>query len=318
MGYTNLLTIAIPVFERINFFMEALESALNQTVRCKIIVVDNCSSHDFFEKTCEKYEIEYYRNQKNIGMFPNWNRCFALCDTEFVMLLGDDDILYKNYVASFIKAQEKYDDIDIFFCDFEILDNKTKQIHNHKHILPFGYMSNGEKIIEYGIKHRLGFPIITSAIKRVKFNGFYEDFHASNDWVWLYENINRLVVYGDFQKLLIYRSHANNDSKNLNTRINTHISIWFLYKDILYNYLKKKNDKTLHHILRDNIKHTMFYVMSHIKKEYFNKIIELNNRYSYFLKNEYNSKLYLKIWIAFPLFLRIFCYKILRKLKFIR
>ena len=34
--YTNLLTISMPVFERKEFFIEALNSALNQTIKCNI------------------------------------------------------------------------------------------------------------------------------------------------------------------------------------------------------------------------------------------------------------------------------------------
>ena len=45
MNYTDLLTIAMPVYERKDFFVEALESAIKQTIKCKIIVIDNCSSH---------------------------------------------------------------------------------------------------------------------------------------------------------------------------------------------------------------------------------------------------------------------------------
>ena len=47
--FTGLVTIAMPVYERKDFFREALDSALNQPVKCKVIVVDNCSSHDYFE-----------------------------------------------------------------------------------------------------------------------------------------------------------------------------------------------------------------------------------------------------------------------------
>lgn len=44
MNFTDLITIAIPCYERKEFFLFALESALNQTIKCKVIVVDNCSS----------------------------------------------------------------------------------------------------------------------------------------------------------------------------------------------------------------------------------------------------------------------------------
>ena len=71
-----LVTIAFPVFERYEFFEEALNSAINQTIVTPIIVVDNGSSHSKFKNYCDKFpnKVKYYRNDFNIGMFANWNK----------------------------------------------------------------------------------------------------------------------------------------------------------------------------------------------------------------------------------------------------
>ena len=108
MKFTDLLTIAIPVYERKDFFLEALNSAINQTVKCNIIVIDNCSSHDYFKKICLEKKITYYRNDRNIGQDPNLNKCYKLPETEFVTLLWDDDILEPTYVSSFLDAWNKH------------------------------------------------------------------------------------------------------------------------------------------------------------------------------------------------------------------
>ena len=83
MRFTDLLTISMPVYERKDFFRMALESALNQTVKCKVIVVDNCSSHDYFEKVCREKNVPYYRNDYNLGMARNFARVFELADSKF-------------------------------------------------------------------------------------------------------------------------------------------------------------------------------------------------------------------------------------------
>ena len=52
------LTIAFPVYNRTDYFKQALESVLNQTVKCRVLVVDNNSPHDDFKKIIEKkYEV---------------------------------------------------------------------------------------------------------------------------------------------------------------------------------------------------------------------------------------------------------------------
>src|SRR5690606_38074420 len=214
MSFTDLLTIAMPCYERTEFFLEALESALNQTVKCKIIVVDNSSSHDYFEKICKEKGVTYYRNEMNIGLYANYNRCFYLSKTEYVKILDDDDIISPLYVESFLKAIELHPDVDIFFSDYLILTSKGEK--SHRFILPFGYMENGNKIIEYGIKYKLGFPYMSSAIKKTKIH--CDDEIKGNaggfDWEWIYTNTDKFSFYGDSGKHYTFRVHKKQTSYN--------------------------------------------------------------------------------------------------------
>ena len=316
-NFSTLITIAIPVYERKEFFIEALESALNQTVKCKVLVVDNASSHNYFESVCKDKGILFYKNERNVGVFPNWNKCIQYADSEYVLILGDDDILDKDYVFNFLQAKKFHDDIDIFFSDFLILDNEKNILKNHKHILPFGYMSNGERVIEFGAKYRLGFPIISSAIRKSIFNGFFEEGHGSNDWAWLYGNVKNLVVYGETKKLLKYRQHKSNDSKNPETIIQVHLSIWYIYKVILPSFIDKNQKKISKKIVLSQ-RLSCFYLFTHIQKDFFKVLIKKNNRYSLFLKKEYNSNFILKCFILFPYNFRISIYKFLNRLKIIK
>jgi glycosyltransferase involved in cell wall biosynthesis len=232
MNRTNLLTISMPVYERKEFFLQALESALNQTVKCKVIVIDNCSSHDYFEKTCKEKNVPYYRNDTNIGMPANFARGFELADTKFVMNLQDDDQLDPTYVEAFLEALEKHPDIDIFFPDFVRLTSKGKL--PHKHTLPFGYMENGDKVIEYGIKYRLGFPYMASAIKKTIVNGFVKcDYEGSGsyDWVWIYSEADKFSFYGDSRVLYIFRDHDMQDTKK--NLLYYKLTIPYIYDKIL-------------------------------------------------------------------------------------
>jgi GT2 family glycosyltransferase len=95
------LTIAIPVYNRSRFFKAALESALNQTVPTPVIVVDNASTEFDFEAFVDSYHsprLKYYRNPVNLGMAGNWNRCIELCETPYLVILNDDDVLELSYV----------------------------------------------------------------------------------------------------------------------------------------------------------------------------------------------------------------------------
>ena len=50
---TDLLTIVIPCYERIEYLSEAIESAISQTVKPKVVVLDNASKNIEVE-LCQK------------------------------------------------------------------------------------------------------------------------------------------------------------------------------------------------------------------------------------------------------------------------
>ncbi len=284
MNHTDLLTISMPVYERRDFFVEALDSALNQTVKCKVIVVDNCSSHDFFEKVCKEKGVPYYRNNENIGMARNFARGFELATTDFVMNLQDDDQLAPNYVEAFLKAVEKHPDIDIFFPDFIRLTNNGKQ--PHRHVLPFGYMENGEKIIEYGIRYKLGFPYMASAIRRAKVKGFDGEYEGSGsyDWVWIYSEADKFSFFGDSRQLYLFRDHDNQDTKK--NFINYRLTIPYIYDKVLA-------EKAIDPKLKSIASRTAFWELIHLRsvanRKEIKNFLSKENIFSDYLKEKLHN-----------------------------
>ena len=107
---TDKITIAIPVYERIDFFEEALNSALGQTISCPVYVIDNASTHNKFRGIVQKKDnplIAYIRNEKNVGMVENWNRCIDVCQTEYLSILHDDDVLHPGFVEHCLRFLSK-------------------------------------------------------------------------------------------------------------------------------------------------------------------------------------------------------------------
>lgn len=305
MNKMNSLTIAIPVFERQQYFEKALNSVLQQTYKCNVIVVDNASSHDYFKNICYQKGVEYVRNELNFGMFTNWNRCFSLSKTEFVLILSDDDILESDYVERFVKTLEKYPELDMYYTDFSILNYPSLQIINHAHILPFGYYNNGGKVIEYGIKHNLGFPVITSAIRKSKFNGYYTKEHGCNDWVWAYSNINYFKIFGDEKKLLKRGHHNSNDSGNHVTQQKTALSIAYIY-DFLISFSQTTEHKRL---ANKNRKASFDYFLSIAEKTFLDQLNQSELTYASFF-NKMLEEPYYRITAKLPLFIRKNLYRI--------
>ena len=96
-----LLTIAIPTWNRAAYLRQNLDQLAPQLMEVthpvEILISDNCSSDespgvvaDFIKKGVP---IRYIRNTENIGSDCNIAQCFNEAAGQYVLLLGDDDLL---------------------------------------------------------------------------------------------------------------------------------------------------------------------------------------------------------------------------------
>jgi glycosyltransferase involved in cell wall biosynthesis len=310
--YTDLLTIAMPVFERKEFFAEALGSALNQTVKCKIIVVDNCSSNNYFKETCEKNNVTYYRNESNIGLYPNIRKCYSLTKTKYVMTLDDDDILSPVYVESFLNAVEKYPEIDVFYSDFALITSNGEEAHQH--ILPFGYFKSGKEIIEFGVKYKLGFPFMSSVLKKENMKDFgnLDTSYGSYDWLWIYSKADKFSFFGCPEKLYKYRQHDNQDTKNNSTLFM--LTMPYLYGKILN---EKVTDKKLKKKASINAFWSFVLLKSSVNGKELKQYKNGNSEYEKYLNAKLKDSVLLGMIFKFPRLFVSFIFKSLRKLNFV-
>jgi len=219
MNSNHLVTIAFPVYERFDFFEEALNSAIQQSVEVPIIVVDNASSHDKFKLICSKFpdRIKYYRNTENIGMFPNWNKCAQLAETKYVMIVGDDDVLQNNLIEKFYHAYKLYVNIGVFYTNVVFLshenNNKYYQDGNWKNIWD---LHTARELKAKAFDYQLEFPSIACIVKKSLLleTPFLEEIHTANDKFFIYNLPDDTVFYGDKDYCYVYRKHGSNDSTN--------------------------------------------------------------------------------------------------------
>ena len=86
----------MPLYNGENFIKKAVDSLLCQTYRdFEVIISDDCSTDRTFQivKTClgQDNRFRVHRNEKNIGMVPNWNRCIELSKGKYIKFLFQDD-----------------------------------------------------------------------------------------------------------------------------------------------------------------------------------------------------------------------------------
>lgn len=127
LTHTPRVTIAIPTYKRPSTLRYAVESALRQIDYSdyEVIVVDNDNCIDsetdrLMSDFCAgEKKIRYYRNERNIGMFGNINRCLELGLGEWICVLHDDDMLMEIYLKEMIPVAESLKCTIISpFCSF--------------------------------------------------------------------------------------------------------------------------------------------------------------------------------------------------------
>lgn len=126
-----LVSICIPTFRRAQLLKEAIMSVLQQREfnNFEILIVDN-DDDELYATEIVSYlnelndpRIRYYINTKNIGVFGNWNRCIELALGEWMTILGDDDLLFDNYLSSLTHELEMDNSLTRIECRYQIFSN---------------------------------------------------------------------------------------------------------------------------------------------------------------------------------------------------
>lgn len=93
-------SLLIPTRNRLNLLKYAVASVLSQSYNdWEIIISDNASTEDIkgYVSSLNEPRIKYSRSEEFLSITENWNRCIDLCTGDYVIMIGDDDILLKNH-----------------------------------------------------------------------------------------------------------------------------------------------------------------------------------------------------------------------------
>ena len=228
-------TIAIPTYKRIEYLKEAIDSALNQdcTVSYNVIVVDNNPERDDdTEKLMESYKnaknLSYYKNAKNLGMGGNWNRCLSMPQTEWVVLLHDDDTIEPDFLQKCHTTIVRHD------CS--VLQTLKYTERDKRPIVAEGKVYQYAKLDLYH-SFRIQAPtgIVFKRIDFIKSGGFSPELFPSLDYCYFAKIIesSKILLLKDY--LTFYRLEVNASFKK-----ETHLG-WitidhYLVKNMLTRY----------------------------------------------------------------------------------
>ena len=125
-----MITIGIPVYQQVDFLVQAIESALNQTVPCEIIICDD-GSNDGSEKIVNDYNKDpriKIIHQCNKGLASARNSIIMNMTGDFFLPLDSDDILQENAVERIQEIIKQNPDADIIAPSFKCFGLSQEEV----------------------------------------------------------------------------------------------------------------------------------------------------------------------------------------------
>ena len=237
-----MIAIVIPYY-KLTFFKDTLQSLADQTNKNFKLYIGNDASPECPEALLEKYkgkfDFTYKKFESNLGgvsLVKQWERCLEMVEEEdWIMILGDDDVLGENVVDEFYKNIKEIEIQNINVVRYATHKKNKKNditsiLYQHPVIeksTDFIFRSSRSSLSEYIFKKE--------QISKVKFKEFplawYSDILAVLEFS-NFKNvysINNAIVYVRISDLSI-SGQQNNKEDKINARFNYY-----------YYLLKNKN-----------------------------------------------------------------------------
>jgi glycosyltransferase involved in cell wall biosynthesis len=179
------LDIMLPYYGDVSLMQAAVRSVLAQTdPNWRLTVVDDSQEPgvpDWFAGLGDD-RVRYFRNPRNLGITGNFRRCVELADYAHLTMMGADDIMLPNYVATIRSALAEYPAVAMVQPGVQIINGKGEpstsladQAKKHLYApkVTARRLLDGEKLATSLLRGNwLYFPSIcwrTDAVRRVNF-----------------------------------------------------------------------------------------------------------------------------------------------------
>lgn len=122
-----MFSILIPTYKD-TFLKECIDSVLSQTFTDFEIIIVNDASPYSIDSIVEQYRdnrIKYYKNEKGFGaknVVGNWNKCLSYANGDYVICMGDDDMLLPNCLNTYINCIMANPNYEVYHIRTEIIN----------------------------------------------------------------------------------------------------------------------------------------------------------------------------------------------------
>lgn len=124
--------IFVPFWGDPELLYETVRSVQAQTVEdWRLVVIDDCYPDDsvrqFFVELGDP-RVDYVRNATNLGITENYREAIRQAGSDFVTILGCDDLMHPNYLEVIGEAIRRVPDVDVIQPGVDVIDETGREI----------------------------------------------------------------------------------------------------------------------------------------------------------------------------------------------
>jgi len=219
---TPKVSVCMPVYNGAAYIAESIESVLAQTYKdFRLIVCDNCSADNTGDivRSFDDDRITYVRNERNLGLVGNANRCLDLADGEYIHILHHDDLMLPENLERKVCLLDENREVGFVHSNISIIDAEGQLVvHDWFEGARRDYIEDGRTVFrEYLDYLPLGASMFIGAVLARKecydrLGNFRHELPHCNDS----EMLMRMLLFYDVacigSSLVKYRVHPTSTS----------------------------------------------------------------------------------------------------------
>lgn len=130
------ISIGLPVFNGQKYLSQAITSILAQSYTDFELIISDNASTDRTQDICREYasrdpRIRYYRNERNLGATPNFNRVFSLAAGEYFKWAPYDDLIAPEFLSRCVEVLDERQDVVICGSKVKVIDENGAFQYNY-------------------------------------------------------------------------------------------------------------------------------------------------------------------------------------------
>lgn len=216
-----LISVILPVYNRVEYLHQAISSVIDQTYdNWELLIADDASSletQDLLASYRDNSKIKVEINPQNMGLFANLNQAIEHSNGDYLLLLCSDDFLSDNCLQNCLDLQTKNDEAKLVLSAFKTIDSNSEE-SSHGAIYYYDRMLSQPAQVLYpceSLPLLLKYGSINGNLTGMFFTrslfdlvgGFDEKSKQVADWEWVYRAAKQSPILMSKTPVAFIRSH---------------------------------------------------------------------------------------------------------------